>query len=274
MLQWKLACIFFDIYDIFTVVQTCSYLNDTKEELYRAYLMERINLTDEYWLDLFHGQYGNHSMHHYDFKEVLQKFEKVLNHQLIPEKYSWKSFALLYNLNFEIYPTLPIKQNTTIESGSGIIGLKIPLRSLLNQHSKLIKRYTKEKASFSCFQAKIHHQYEDHILKIENITNIMKKIPNGIRGLQQNMKKRKQVFEKSLSVKRLCGNFTKKVSVIRSLQISLDRDTQVIDKKAKTLDRLKQHLHELDTQIHNFRQLKYAYIRSVHQDTINTNTFY
>ena len=102
----------------------------------------------------------------------------------------------------------------------------------------------------------------------------MKKIPNGIRGLQQNMKKRKQVFEKSLSVKRLCGNFTKKVSVIRSLQISLDRDTQLIDKKAKTLDRLKQHLHEIETQIHNFRQLKYAYIRSVHQDTINTSTFY
>ncbi len=271
MLQWKLACIFFDIYDIFNMVQTCSYLNDIKEELYRAYLMERINLTDEYWLDLFHGQYGNHMMHDYDFKEVLQKFEKVLNHQLIPETYSWKSFALLYNLNFEIYPKLPINQNITIESGSDIIGLKTHLPSLLNQHGKLLKRYTKEKGNFSCFQAKIHHQYEDHILKIENITNIIKKIPNGIRGLQENMKKRKRVFEKSLSVKRLCGNFTKKVSVIRSLQISLNRDTQLIDKKAKTVERLKQQLNYLDTQISTFRQLKYAYIRSVHQDTINTH---
>lgn len=266
MLQWKLACIFFDIYDIFTIVQTCKYLHKTEEEIYRSYLIERIKLTNEFWLDLFVGKY---TIAPYEYKVVADDFIELLNHRLLTNQnqFSWKTFALLYNLNFQIYPS----NLNTIQSGSDTIALRKPLKSLLMQHKKLLKIYTKEKANFTCLKSNINHQYEEHILKIENIANIIKKIPRGIRGLQENMKKRKQIFEKSLSVKRLCGNFTKKVSVIRSLQLSLDRDTHLVDKKSKLIDKHKRHLEEIDHQIDTLREFKYAYIRSVHKDTINTN---
>ena len=68
--------------------------------------------------------------------------------------------------------------------------------------------------------------------------HILDKIPRGLRGIQSNLTKRKFIHEKSMSVKRLCGTFTKKVSVIRTLQISLDRDTQIVEKKQRQLEKI------------------------------------
>ena len=267
MVQWKIACIFFTIEDLVQLIQCCKYLCQTQEEMYRAYLMERMNLTDEYWLDLFHGQYGNHSMHDYDFKQVGERFVNVLNHQWKPTRYSWKTFSILFHLNFELDPALPINKNTTLQSGSNVIALRVPLKRLLGQHAKLLKNYSKEKASYSCLQAKLNHQYEDHILKLKHVQHILAKIPRGLCGIQSNLTKRKFIHEKSMSVKRLCGAFTKKVSVIRTLQLSLDRDTQVVDKKKRSIERQEVHLAQVEQSIQIIRKYKYAYIRSVHLDT-------
>ena len=97
--------------------------------------------------------------------------------------------------------------------------------------------------------------------------HILDKIPRGLRGIQSNLTKRKFIHEKSMSVKRLCGTFTKKVSVIRTLQISLDRDTQIVDKKKRSLEKQNIHLAQIEKAIQQIRKYKYAYIRSVHLDT-------
>ncbi len=267
MLEWKLACVYFTIEDLVQLVQCCKYLSETQEEMFMPYLIERMKLTNEYWLDLFAHQYNKYKMEYYEFQQVGERFAKLLNYQWQPTRYSWKTFSILYHLNFELNPVLPIQKNATMQSGTPLIALRVPLNTLLTQHAKTLKNYNKEKASYSCFEAKLNHQYEDHILKLKNVQHILDKIPRGLRGIQSNLTKRKFIHEKSMSVKRLCGTFTKKVSVIRTLQISLDRDTQIVDKKKRSLEKQNIHLAQIEKAIQQIRKYKYAYIRSVHLDT-------
>ena len=269
MLVFELAACFFNVYDCFNVAQASKECYVRSNVMFRNYVHEIRKIVDKNWLDLF----LHDKIEDYEYQKICQHLLNFLNNKPYSNKISWKTFALLLNMNFCLYPR-QVKKNPILRAGSQEVALKASLKQLVYQHDITMRKLSTHNASSRCMEAKLVHKLEDHILKIENISNIIHKIPRVLRVLETNLKQRVRINDKCTSVKRLCNTFSKKASVIKSLQLNLDRDSLVIERKQRIIQHLEKRLQLLSEAIAELRCFKFALIRSVHQDSINANQLF
>ena len=262
MLPFELASYFFAIEDVVAVSMTNKESYVRAEEMFRRHIFSISKIIDDNWIELFLSD----KIESYGHKHVAHELIQLLNHKEFSTKISWKVYALMIAINFSVYPKQYFK-NPVFRSGTQNIGLRTPLATLLYQHEQTMKKLTSQRAAFQCMESKMQHKMEENILKIRNISNILERLPVALQSVHKNVRKRNR-NENCIAVKRLCMSFSKKTSVIKTLSLTLDRETSIVNRKLAVLERLEKRLYLLSSGIQTIRTLKYALTNTTHQGSI------
>lgn len=262
MLPFELASYFFAIEDVVAVSLTNKESYVRAEEMFRRHVFSVAKIIDDNWIELFLSD----KIEPYGHKHVAHELIQLLNHREFSTKISWKIYALMIAINFSVYPTQFVK-NPVFRSGTQNIALRAPLSTLLYQHEQTMKKLTSQRAAFQCMESKMQHTMEENILKIKNMSNILQRLPVALQSVHKNVHKRNR-NDNCIAVKRLCMSFGKKTSVIKTLSLTLDRETNIVNRKLAVLERLEKRLHLLNGGIKTIRTLKYALTNTTHQRSI------
>lgn len=113
MLVFELAACFFSVYDCFNVAQASKECYVRSNIMFRNYVHEIRKIVDRNWIDLF----LHDKMEDYDYPKINQHLLNFLNNKPCSKKISWKTFALLLNMNLSLYPR-QVKKNPILRAGS------------------------------------------------------------------------------------------------------------------------------------------------------------
>lgn len=271
-MQYFSLCVPFlgSLKDTMSLCLTCKYLQQEEDSLFHFHLLAIREQVDEYFLDLF----LNHRMFDYEYPQVYKQVVNFLNYKTHTEalKYSWKTCALLVDLNIDFQPVETSKRTYYRVSNSNI-GMLQHLSKIRAQLHLVDKRVTKNNSTFTLQQKRLSNALSDYTLKVNHVNVLSNQIPPLLNIMQRQISQKNMLklnMQKN-ETKKLCTKLTGKFGVIRTMLNQIDSQVRFLCQKQNVLDSAKKEKMFLQQLIQRLEKSFLLYVYNVNKDILKQN---